>query len=459
MSDYHRDTSLLDQSYVLETNLWEHEVVPRLPDDLEDKAQTHGAFQRQRGVRCATDVLRALLAYVLDQHSFRSLGAWAVLGGVANLSDRAWSKRLQRSRAWLLWLLNALLPTPNDDPHQSVPDHIRRVLLVDATRLRQEGGCGDDWRVHTAYDLLHAALTQVTVTDARQGEHLGHFTLESGDLVIADAGLGTRRNIARARQQDAHVILRSNVQNVPLEDDQGQQLDQHAWLRRKHGGAVREQAGYVVCDGQRYAVRMVATRLPPQQAAANRARKRRIASRKQRPLSPEALLLAEWIVVVTTLPTTAWSADEVLRLYRARWQVELFFKRLKQILQIRPLRCRRQDTAEATVRTLLVAWLLLEQHTRQLTELLQRMQQGLRNPHPRCSSSVRNQWVLSRLSLTTLRQQVRGQWSAARLRACLPALMRYLCRRPHRRGEQAHAIEGWLTRRLQDEPERISYVA
>lgn len=103
-----------------------------------------------------------------------------------------------------------------------MPDHIRRVLLVDATRLRQEGGCGDDWRVHTAYDLLHAALTQVTVTDARQGEHLGHFTLESGDLVIADAGLGTRRNIARARQQDAHVILRSNVQNVPLEDDQGQ---------------------------------------------------------------------------------------------------------------------------------------------------------------------------------------------------------------------------------------------
>lgn len=207
---------------------------------------------------------------------------------------------------------------------------------------------------------------------------------------------------------------------------------------------------------------MVATRLPPQQAAANRARKRRIASRKQRTLSPEALLLAEWIVVVTTLPTTAWSADEVLRLYRARWQVELFFKRLKQILQLRPLRCRRQDTAEATVRTLLVAWLLLEQHTRQLTELLQRMQQGLRNPHPRCASAVRNQWVLHRLSLTTLRQQVRGQWSAARVRACLPALMRDLCRRPHRRGEQAHAIEGWLTRRLQDkpdEPERISYVA
>ena len=60
----------------------------------------------------------------------------------------------------------------------------------------------------------------------------------------------------------------------------------------------------------------------------------------------------------------------MLRLYQARWQVELVFKRLKQLLRVADLRCREPVALEATVRALLVAWALQEQVVTELRALL-----------------------------------------------------------------------------------------
>ena len=53
------------QQAALESNLWNTEVVPRLPPDLGTQARTLKAFVRVREVKCASDLLGGLLAYVL----------------------------------------------------------------------------------------------------------------------------------------------------------------------------------------------------------------------------------------------------------------------------------------------------------------------------------------------------------------------------------------------------------
>ena len=149
---------------------WARELVPRLPADLALQAHTHKALQRRRGLLQSTDLLRGLLAYVLGAMSFRRLGAWAVLSGLADLSDTAWRKRLLRASAWWLWLLGVLLAGP-PVPAWLPTSRRQRIWLIDATKLAQPGGTGDDWRLHTAYALEAGRVAQVRVTDRHTGEH------------------------------------------------------------------------------------------------------------------------------------------------------------------------------------------------------------------------------------------------------------------------------------------------
>ena len=86
---------------------------------------------------------------------------------------------------------------------------------------------------------------------------------------------------------------------------------------------------------------------------------RRRAARKGNNLKPETLFLAEYVMVVTTFPET-FSASEVLEWYRLRWQIELVFKRFKQIAHLGHLPKRDDESAKAWMYGKLFTALLIE---------------------------------------------------------------------------------------------------
>jgi len=329
-----------------------------------------------------------------------------------------------------------------------LPAATGRIVLVDASTLRQPGGTGDDWRLHLAYDFTAGRLGQVRVTDRYGGESLAPFALQLGDIAVADNGYGYRASVAAAAGQQADVVLRITPATFPLETAAEQPFDVLAWLRAA-GGPTREWHGWCRWERQRYGVRLLATQLSPAAAEAARRRVRRKAQKKGRTPSTTALWLAEWLPVLTTLTAADWPAADVLRLYQARWQVELVFKRMKQLLRLNQLRSTHPTSVEATVRALLVAWALQEGIT---GELRTHLPTGTPTT-PRAVSS----WGLVGLGLDTLRQQVQGTWSQPRLRACLPRLRRFLVLPPRRREHQETAVRAWLTgrkiARCYDQPE------
>ena len=121
-------------------------------------------------------------------------------------------------------------------------------------------------------------------------------------------------------------------------------------------------------------------------------------------------------------------------------------KKMKQLLRLNQIRSKHATSVEATVRALLSAWALHEGTTTLLRTLL--------SPTAPPETAVVSSWLLSGLALDTLRQQVQGSWSEARLQACLPRLHRFLCCRPRRRGHQESAVRTWLEQRAGVCPDR-----
>jgi hypothetical protein len=376
--------------------------------------------------------------------STRRLGAWAVLIGLADISEAAWRKRLRRSNDWLRWLLGELVVAP-ETPALPCPRPGGRLVLVDASTRGQPGGTGDDWRLHLAYARVAGRMYQVGVTDRRGGEPLAQYRWQAGDVIVADRGYGYRRSVATAVRQQADVVVRIHPATFPLETEAGQPFNVLRWLQQR-GGSSREWHGWCRWAGQRYPVRLVVAKLDPTATRRARRRARRKAQKAGRTITAPTLAVAGWLLLITTLDAGTWSTADVLYVYRARWQVELVFKKMKQLLRLNQIRSQHRTSVEATVRALLMAWALQESTTTWLRTLLR----ATASPE----SVVVSGGLWSGLGLETLRQQVQGRWSEARLQACLPRLHRLLGSRPRRRGHQESAVRTWLEQRAGAHPDR-----
>jgi len=330
---------------------------------IDASARERRAFLRPREVKSATDLLRLILAYCLGGMGLRSTSAWAASVGLADLSNVALLQRLRNSGAWMEHLVGQLLgggamPAAGG----------RRIRLLDGTTVPKAGKEAREnnglWRLHCTFDLPGERFGHIELTDEKGGERLSRTPVVKGDILIADRGFLHPDPLAHVLEQGADVIVRAGWKGARWLGEDDKPFDILAALKGAESVGVLDRP---IRIGRKkvepLALRLIAFRKPPAAAEASRAKARRAAQREGNVILGGTLAAAEWVILVTSLDAKTCSTSNIGDLYRARWRIEMAFKRLKSLIGFSGPPGEDPEVAKTWILAHLLMVLLLEPHT------------------------------------------------------------------------------------------------
>jgi len=318
---------------VTEPSEWEL-LVRFLPSGWVEQAREQGAFGRARRIRSPADLLRLLLMHVAVGISLQRVAEVAQAMGLAQMSKVSVWERLRKAQRWLQWLVASMLRARVERPARGG----YRVRVADATtvtgpRRRVQV------RLHYALELESFDVSELLITDERTAEGLEHFAAGPKQLLMGDRGYARANGIEAVKRAGGEVLVRLGQTSVTLYDEQRAPIGRLEWLRKLPGYEPGERPAWVRgADGEWIQGRLCGLRLSPAQAQVARRRCQKKAQHHGSRLRPTTAEMAGYLCLFTTAPAERLPLQVALELYRARWQIELAFKRLKSLLHADQLR-------------------------------------------------------------------------------------------------------------------------
>lgn len=329
-----------------------------LPSGWRQAAREQKAFQRARYTKDPACLLRLLLFHAVNDGGLRETVAQARAAGIARMSQVALLKRLRSSGAWLAWLAAELCRAWREEPR--VP-HGLRPRAIDSTTVQGPASKGTEWRVHYSLNLLSLSCDWCEVTDAHGAELLERTPMAAGDVLLADRNYLRPAGVEAAVAAGAHVLVRLRWTHSPMRDERGRAFHALGHAQKLRVGQIGAWAVQLLGpEDKLISGRVVATKLPAPLAARAERRAAKTSKKKGKKPDPRALQAAHFVMLFTTLSQKQLAAEDVLELYRYRWQIELAFKRLKQLLKLGRLPHQDQRAAKAWILAKLVVALILE---------------------------------------------------------------------------------------------------
>ena len=339
----------------------EWSVITRfLPEDWQELARTTGALRRARQVRSADALLRLAFLYAASGLSLQQAAARATTAGLARISAVGLMKRMRSAGPWLQALAERVFAGSVRSPSLEALPPQRRLQVVDATHVRVAGSSGTDWRLHYVLRLPSLTCDFAEVTDASGGETYTRVPVRRGDIVLGDRGYCHREGVAHVADRGGDVVVRLNANSFPLLGAGGEPLDLLATLRSLDGYAPRAWPVRFRGNGKDYPARLCGVRKTASAALRTKERMLKWGRKKGKQVRAETLEFAEYVFVLATPGLDELTASQVLELYRARWQVELGFKRLKSLFDAGSAPNRDPEAVRSWIYAKLLAVLLIE---------------------------------------------------------------------------------------------------
>ena len=316
--------------------------------DLDELAIQSGLIVRQTRRFSAQGFLLTLLKAVSTGHaSFSQMAAQLGDSEARSLSRQAFHQRMKPPAIGFLQSVlqqvtssNVRMTEANGQPP------FRRILLEDATQFRMHpknhpafravannSGATAGAKVDVVIDLISGQLLMQREAEGHvQDRTLGPGLLpmiEKDDLVLRDMGYFDVAAFAAIEAKQAFWLSRLHGQaSVALEDGS-------PFENRLASTTVDTLELKVTLTQQSHPARLIAVRASPEIAARRRQAKKDKRKRNGTRPSKQALAREDWNILVTNTPAEKCSAEELVRLCRQRWDIEIHFRAWKQSLHMR----------------------------------------------------------------------------------------------------------------------------
>ena len=301
-----------------------------LPAGWEGKAKELKAYQRVGEIKTAGELLMLNLLHMTAGGSFQGTSSMVRLTGEKSLTKNAVYERILKSSEWLKWLGQGICETSGFMSEK--PEWLggKKVQLVDGSDVSLKGSRKSDWRLHYVFDLFGYSSTKCDVTTIKEGEKLTRYDcFTKSDIVMGDRIYCTIQGIEHLKRSESDFILRFKAKAFTLYDENGKTIELLPKIR--HLGELESTSFdcFYKVNGKLCSVRMCAMKKEAKAAEqAKRKTKEKARRQQKKTATVETLELNEYIILVTSLD---YDEAKIFELYRARWQIELVFRRLKSI--------------------------------------------------------------------------------------------------------------------------------
>jgi len=322
-------------------------IIEKLPEGYEKAATETGGFKQKREIKTVNDLMRLIFLYIVNGLSYIEVSAIAKVKGIANISDVGFMKRFSNCGKYFKWLLENLRPQAT--AHYKKPEKMSgyAIKALDVSNVSTGGKVRKKYRLHYAIDIFEMKSEQYKITPYETGESLTNFEIKAGELYIGDRAYGTKTSMEHCLSGGGDFIFRIRKGAFDIYELSGETKVNLIEKLKKLGDedTLDMECRFINSKKEFVKVRICAMKKPKNTHDTN---------------GNDTKFMNNYIVVVTSILDPKISAKEILDTYRLRWQVELYFKRLKSLLGFGDMPNKTPGNIENWLNAKLTAAILLE---------------------------------------------------------------------------------------------------
>jgi len=208
-----------------------------------------------------------------------------------------------------------------------------------------KGSKQGEYNLHLSFDIFGFTYRSIEITSIKEGEKLSRHTVRPGEIQLGDRMYGNIQGMEHVLKHGGDFILRYRTKGFHVYDESGKKINLMERFKDLSAMESMSLECYYHSEGKKRPVRLVAMRKTEEAIhTSHRKMVRKLGKQRGKKPSAEALEFNQYIVLATSL---AYTNEQILELYRARWQIEQVFLRLKEIYDLGEVPSKNDDSVKA----------------------------------------------------------------------------------------------------------------